>query len=102
MRKMRSPASSTICGTHGAKKNVKSCLEECAGIFGENGTHKQKSPSMVRRNSSTQNCQKITKNYWWSVPYRFMTARLLEKSLMILKFWYAKNVVQGKWRYRGG
>ena len=44
----------------------------------------------------------ITKNYWWSVPYRFMTARLLEKSRMILKFWYAKNAVQGKWRYRPG
>ena len=38
---MQSPASSTICGTHGAKKNVKSCLEECAGISGKNGKEKK-------------------------------------------------------------
>ena len=34
-QKMQSPASSTICGTHGARRNVKSCSEVTTCTFGK-------------------------------------------------------------------
>ena len=52
---MQSPASSTICGTHGARRNVKSCSEVTTCTFGKNGTHRLKIPFMVRRNGSIPN-----------------------------------------------
>ena len=46
---MLSPASSTICGTPGARKNARSYLEICTGTSGINGPHWRTSPYSARR-----------------------------------------------------
>ena len=83
--------------------------EECKVVFGgdylhfwENGTHRLKIPFMVRRNGSIPNYRNAAGRCWWNVPYRFMTARLLGKGLMIRKYMSVVNVVLNRLRYRFG
>ena len=100
MRKMRSPAFSTICGTPGAKRNVRLCSVECTSISGKNGMHMPKSPSMVRRNDFIPNCQRTIRGCWWNAPFHFTTARLTGNDLMIRKYMSVVNVVRNRLRYR--
>ena len=76
---MQSPASSTICGTHGARRNVKSCSEVTTCTFGKNGTHRLKIPFMVRRNGSIPNYRNAAGRCWWNVPYRFYDGKAFRK-----------------------
>ncbi len=51
---MQSPASSTICGTHGARKNVKLCSEGNTNISGKNGVRTVTKPYSERWNGSVR------------------------------------------------
>ncbi len=55
---MQSPASSTICGTPGARKNARPYLEICTGTSGINGPHWRTSPYSARRNGSLPSYRK--------------------------------------------
>lgn len=102
MRKMQSPASSTICGTHGAKRSVRSCSVVTTCTFGRNGMHRRKIPSMARRNGSMPNYRNVTGRCWWNVPFRSMTVRLAGNDLMIRKYMSVVNVVLNRLRYKFG
>ena len=65
---MQSPASSTICGTPGARKNARPYLEICTGTSGINGPQWRTRPYSVRRSGSLPSYRRTTRNYSWNVP----------------------------------
>jgi len=94
---MQYSASSTICGTPGARKSARPYLEICTGTSRINGPHWQTNPYSVRRNGSLPSCRKIIRSSLLSVRLRFMTAELSEKSRMMKTFMYVKYAVPRKW-----
>ena len=70
---MLSPASSTICGTPGVRKNAKPYMATCIRIFGKNGAWRRTRAHSVQRNGSIWNSRKTAAGFWWSGPSRYMT-----------------------------
>lgn len=94
---MQYPASTTICGTPGARKSARPYLEICTGTSRINGPHWQTNPYSVRRNGSLPSCRRIIRSILLSVRLRFMTAELSEKSRMMKTFMYVNYAVPRKW-----